>query len=381
MSRILYICIKIVLSSIVFNSVIRCDHWIHSTHSVSCYERCFGVQRCIELCMRRFGSSIRSNRHTVNENKYMDEEYDNTFEKPQIRSYSELSESIDTNQSESVIKTFNDNMYDSPSHCGLRYKTQVGGLNVNSQLDSSHLGRIVGGEDAEPNEYPWLVSLQIIKYGTNGRHFCGAAIINRYYILTAAHCTESLVGKESRVIIKAGINRWEETGQVLYPEKFVVHRGWDKQKQVNDLSIILLKTPVIFTTNSLGKYIVNAICLPKDSHDPNGWAELAGWGQIGSTEPSADWLQKISLPIWNREKCRYNYRSYMYIQPTHICAGGMGGQDSCMGDSGGPLIQTVGIRTYIIGVVSFGIPCAVKGLPGVYTHLVYFMDWIYKQMQ
>ncbi len=50
------------------------------------------------------------------------------------------------------------------------------------------------------------------------------------------------------------------------------------------------------------------------------------------------------------------------------------------GDSGGPLIQTKGPRSYQIGVVSFGIPCAVKGLPGVYTHLALFQDWLKQHM-
>jgi secreted trypsin-like serine protease len=50
------------------------------------------------------------------------------------------------------------------------------------------------------------------------------------------------------------------------------------------------------------------------------------------------------------------------------------------GDSGGPLVQTRGIRTYQIGLVSFGIPCAVKELPGVYTHLGKFYHWIQDNM-
>ena len=43
-------------------------------------------------------------------------------------------------------------------------------------------------------------------------------------------------------------------------------------------------------------------------------------------------------------------------------------------------MQDRGSRTVQLGVVSFGIPCAVEGLPGVYTHLVYYMDWITSNM-
>jgi trypsin len=37
-----------------------------------------------------------------------------------------------------------------------------------------------------------------------------------------------------------------------------------------------------------------------------------------------------------------------------------------------------GDRFVIIGVVSFGIPCALKGYPGVYTQVSKYIDWINK---
>lgn len=40
--------------------------------------------------------------------------------------------------------------------------------------DPHFLDRIVGGTEAEPNEFPWMVSLQT----SNGQHFCGGSIIH-----------------------------------------------------------------------------------------------------------------------------------------------------------------------------------------------------------
>lgn len=50
--------------------------------------------------------------------------------------------------------------------------------------------------------------------------------------------------------------------------------------------------------------------------------------------------------------------------------------DACQGDSGGPLqtFLSPAIGT-IIGVVSFGISCGTQ-LPGVYTRVAYYLDWI-----
>jgi trypsin len=46
-------------------------------------------------------------------------------------------------------------------------------------------GRIVGGDLADPAEYPSQVSLRGL-----GSHSCGATIISNTWVLTAAHCVQ-----------------------------------------------------------------------------------------------------------------------------------------------------------------------------------------------
>ena len=71
------------------------------------------------------------------------------------------------------------------AHCGL------------TQLNDKTSDRIVNGNDAKDHAYPWMVSLHFSKpeeeiQGLENLqkmlHFCGGAIINEYFILTAAHC-------------------------------------------------------------------------------------------------------------------------------------------------------------------------------------------------
>lgn len=50
--------------------------------------------------------------------------------------------------------------------------------------------RIVGGEDAASNQFPYQVSLRL-----NHSHICGGSIITPNYILTASHCIGSLNDK------------------------------------------------------------------------------------------------------------------------------------------------------------------------------------------
>lgn len=49
--------------------------------------------------------------------------------------------------------------------------------------EGTQYSRIIGGMEAEVGEFPWQVSIQ-----ARNEHFCGGAIINEWWIVTAAHC-------------------------------------------------------------------------------------------------------------------------------------------------------------------------------------------------
>jgi len=50
------------------------------------------------------------------------------------------------------------------------------------RIDQS--SRVVNGEDAAPNSWPWQISLHYKQYG----HICGGSLIENEWVLTAAHC-------------------------------------------------------------------------------------------------------------------------------------------------------------------------------------------------
>jgi trypsin len=59
-----------------------------------------------------------------------------------------------------------------------------------------------------------------------------------------------------------------------------------------------------------------------------------------------------------------------------ICAGVPGGgKDACQGDSGGPL--TVGGQ--LVGIVSWGLSCALAHFPGVYSNVATLKYFITQQ--
>lgn len=74
------------------------------------------------------------------------------------------------------------------------------------------------------------------------------------------------------------------------------------------------------------------------------------------------------------------------INDVQLCAGGVRGQDSCRGDSGGPLMKTITVNGsmnyYVLGVVSFGpSPCGMEGWPGVYTRVTKYVPWIISKLK
>ncbi|XP_055543530.1 CLIP domain-containing serine protease B4-like [Wyeomyia smithii] len=67
---------------------------------------------------------------------------------------------------------------------------------------------------------------------------------------------------------------------------------------------------------------------------------------------------------------------------TQLCAGGKNGEDTCTGDSGGPLMKRIKSTYYMFGIVSFGPKnCGNKDFPGIYTNVVKYLDWIESHLE
>lgn len=85
---------------------------------------------------------------------------------------------------------------------------------------------------------------------------------------------------------------------------------------------------------------------------------------------------KVSLPPFDRNECKKMYITTT-IEKSQICAGGEDGKETCVGDSGGPLMMHDENKIwYAAGIVSYGMDCGSKGWPGVYTNIEYYLPWI-----
>ncbi|KAG8237910.1 hypothetical protein J437_LFUL017782 [Ladona fulva] len=244
---------------------------------------------------------------------------------------------------------------------------------------ASFKSRIVGGQFAQPHEFPWLTAM--IK---ERRLYCAGSLITRKHILTAAHCLKGF-SKEDIMLALGGHDRKDfyrgkddevETRKI---EKVAIHPQFNASNYNNDLAIITMDKPVMFTTR------IRPICLPfrEGGNYTGNAAVVVGWGRTAESKPTSPFPQKVEVTVLSKSECDQSGYGPTRITDNMFCAGYLeGGKDSCQGDSGGPLhVYNKGKSTEIIGVVSWGRGCARPNFPGVYTKITNYMDFINENIE
>ncbi|KAG5893554.1 hypothetical protein JTB14_013638 [Gonioctena quinquepunctata] len=236
--------------------------------------------------------------------------------------------------------------------------------------------RIVGGHNADVNEWPWIAALF-----NGGRQFCGGSLIDSSHILCAAHCVAHMSSWDvARLTVKLGDHNIKTNSETRHVEKrvkrVVRHRGFDARTLYNDIAILTLDSPVEFTSH------IRPVCLPSGASDHTGkTGTVIGWGSLKESGPQPAVLQEVNIPIWNNRECKLKYGS---AAPggivEHMLCAGQANRDSCSGDSGGPLMINTGKWTQV-GIVSWGIGCGKGQYPGVYTRVEKFLPWIHKNLK
>ncbi|RQM30416.1 hypothetical protein B5M09_013721 [Aphanomyces astaci] len=94
-------------------------------------------------------------------------------------------------------------------------------------------------------------------------------------------------------------------------------------------------------------------------------AWVRGWGRVTSRAraPYSKVLKELSVTTWNNTGASAALFP-IRLTDTMLGAGGVEGEDSCRGDSGGPLTIEENGTVRLVGVISFGRGCGVHGNPG-----------------
>jgi len=238
--------------------------------------------------------------------------------------------------------------------------------------------RIVGGQVASYGEWPWQVSLRQWKNG-QFRHKCGAALLTRNWIVTAAHCVKDV--SPSNLLVRVGEYNTLDTREIHKHtdrriSRSITHINFDKTSYEYDIAVLKMSSAVDFKPNAI------PICLPQNNDKLVGkTGSVTGWGRRSEYGQISTILREVQLPIISNKQCMSMYRSSgqnEWIPNIFLCAGtARGGRDSCEGDSGGPLVvKSSNGRYTLAGVISWGIGCGDRNRPGVYTRISEFRSWI-----
>ncbi|XP_023314019.1 chymotrypsin-1-like [Trichogramma pretiosum] len=233
------------------------------------------------------------------------------------------------------------------------------------QEDDSVEERLLGARPAENGEFPYQASLRV---GTG--HICGAALIGKKHVLTAAHCLYALRDIDTEYVsVLVGTNDLRlKDGTAYAVSKMTYHPGYVEKKSPDwmyDVGVIELKDEVKLTDR------VGIVKLPTEAPKPGSTAIVTGWGATKAKSPTSPILQKLNLRVISLDKCRKSMPSYARVHQSHVCTYVGTGLGSCSGDSGGPLVS----NGVIIGIVSGGIPCA-RGYPDVFTSVYDYLPYI-----
>merc|ERR1719158_2502458 len=192
--------------------------------------------------------------------------------------------------------------------------------------------RIIGGQDAGVNEYPWMVSLLLFRDKINfikTTSVCGGSLVASQWVLTAAHCVLDF-GKYLGIIgnhllpfnatLHLNLNITTHKGplprKLLQFSKAIPHPDYNEKNIDNDIALMKLSEPLDIN-------IYTPLCLPcKNDNFIGKKAWATGWGfndHINNT--FSDVLQEVDLSVVSNEKCNEQFNTPDLMTEAMLCAG------------------------------------------------------------
>lgn len=225
---------------------------------------------------------------------------------------------------------------------------------------------VVDGQEVGRRSHPWLARLNF-----NGRFSCGASLITRRWVLTAAHCVDrGSAGNYTIVLGDHSISNNSESSQVTMDvRRLVIHPSWNGSLNSPDIALVELSNQV-----TLSGRIRLATLPPANSSLNSGSINVIGWGRTVSGPRD---LQTGFPDVVNRGTLRLAAPSRCSGGPDIICALPSNATSVCFGDSGGPayrggrrrMIQ-YGVNSYVVGGNT---PCSSGS---AFTRVSSYRSWI-----
>ena len=236
---------------------------------------------------------------------------------------------------------------------------------------------VVGGQDADEGEYPFVAHVTIDKlFG------CTGTLVAPTWVVTAGHCSSltgaaiaTPVGTPGQLIDVRlnSIKAHEGEGDLVPVKRAVVQPNYIfVNGSGHDVALLELAEPVDLPTVKVAGTGEESLW------EPGTMATVAGFGLTEDGGDPPDVLQEAQVPITTDEYAAEAYPD-RFENETQIGAGFRdGGVDTCQGDSGGPLLVPGPDGFRLAGDTSYGDGCAEPGKPGIYGRLgdTVLREWI-----
>ncbi|OXA40939.1 trypsin-1 [Folsomia candida] len=234
---------------------------------------------------------------------------------------------------------------------------------------------ILSGYKTAPGQFSHQLAVEYHDY-----QVCSAALIGPNVALTAAHC---VAGKDVEYLTLVAGRRYQNLHdlkeQVRKIDSIDIHEAYNgstwltSNDEVNDIALLHVEreNPFEFTDHIL------PIALPQKTNAETkkpSRSMLSGWGvpQSGGL-PSND-LQYVVLEPISDEKCQLLHPE-MTIRETMLCAQYTpNGNNTCLADSGGPLVSMKDGN--LVGIASYEFGCGYPERAVVFTEVAHYVDWI-----
>ena len=260
--------------------------------------------------------------------------------------------------------------------------------------------KVIGGTKTSNLEHPWQLSLQVRFSG----HLCGASLVRKNVVLTAAHCVKSFSPSTLRLKGMSSTGEVDRLKRLPRIKSIHMHPEFDPDKIVaHDIAVIILKRDVQLN-DYLGVIDIPSlednVIIESDFRNMAGRFASTGWG---SKEPPSN------FPIYSKDLMEVDVRAvgvtktdlqdegfreqmirefnmddellnFIQLNRSNVLltTGVVAETGNCIGDSGGPLVYyEKDRRAKLVGITSYAVGGTVlcKGLAG-FTNIQAYSKWL-----